>query len=274
MATKVTPLRYERTAPVRARTRRRRDGRAALHHLRLGRRRQVDADRPAAVRHQAAVRRPARDAEERQRQARHAGREFRLRAAARRPRGRARAGHHDRRRLSLLLDRQAQVHRRGYAGARAVHAQHGDGRLDGRSRHHPDRCAPGRAAADQAAHLHRQHAGRETPRAGHQQDGPGRLQPRALPRDRGELSGDCGQSRFRVDHADPDVGAEWRQRHQEVRCHVVASRADAAGASRDDRDRGRARRCAVPPAGAVGEPSEPRFPRLLGHGHLRLGEAG
>ncbi len=83
------------------------------------------------------------------------GERTRLRAAGRRPRRRARAGHHHRRRVSLLLDRQAQVHRRRHAGPRAVHAQHGDGRLDRRSRRDPDRCAQGRADADAPAQLHR-----------------------------------------------------------------------------------------------------------------------
>ena len=58
----------------------------------------------------------------------------RLLAVHRRPEGRARTGHHDRRRLPLLRDRAAQVHPRRHARPRAVHAQHGDRRLDGRRR--------------------------------------------------------------------------------------------------------------------------------------------
>jgi adenylyl-sulfate kinase len=73
-------------------------------------------------------------------------------------------------------------------GPRTVHAQHGDRRLDRRSRGHPDRCPQGRAAAVQAPHLHRQHAGRPPHRGGRQQDGSRRLQPRPLPRDRRQLS--------------------------------------------------------------------------------------
>ena len=84
---------------------------------------------------------------------RHPGRRHRLRPAGRRPGGRARAGHHHRRRLSLLLDRAAQVHRRRHAGPRAVHPQHGHRRLDRRRRRHPGRCAQGRADADAAAQL-------------------------------------------------------------------------------------------------------------------------
>ena len=58
----------------------------------------------------------------------------RLLAVHRRPEGRARTGHHDRRRLPLLRDRAAQVHPGRHAGPRAVHAQHGHGRVDGRRR--------------------------------------------------------------------------------------------------------------------------------------------
>ena len=79
----------------------------------------------------------------------------RFRAAGRRARGRARAGHHHRRRLSLLRHRAAQVHRRRYAGPRAIYPQHGDRRLDRRPRRHPDRRPQGRAHPDPAPQLHR-----------------------------------------------------------------------------------------------------------------------
>ena len=108
------------------------------------------------------------------------GGDARLRAAGRRPRGRARAGHHDRRRLPVLLDRQAQVHRRRHAGPRAVHAQHGHRRLDRRPRRDPDRRAQGRADADAPAQLPRLAARHPARRAGHQQDGPRRLLARDL----------------------------------------------------------------------------------------------
>ena len=61
--------------------------------------------------------------------------------------GRARAGHHDRRRLSLLRDGAAQVHPGRHAGPRAVHAQHGDRRVDRRRRDPAGRRAPRRARA-------------------------------------------------------------------------------------------------------------------------------
>jgi sulfate adenylyltransferase subunit 1 len=59
------------------------------------------------------------------------GRQHRPLAAHRRAHRRARAGHHHRRGLPLLLHREAQVHHRRHAGARAVHAQHGDRRVHG-----------------------------------------------------------------------------------------------------------------------------------------------
>ena len=69
------------------------------------------------------------------------------RAADRRPARRARAGHHDRRRVPLLRDAAAQVHHRRHAGPRAVHAQHGHRRVDRGPRHDPRRRAQGRARA-------------------------------------------------------------------------------------------------------------------------------
>ena len=88
---------------------------AAVRHRRLGRRRQVDADRPAAVRLQVDLRGPARARRADLRAARRRLRE--PRAADRRPARRARAGHHDRRRLPLLRDAAAQVHHRRHARA-------------------------------------------------------------------------------------------------------------------------------------------------------------
>ena len=74
-------------------------------------------------------------------------------AAHRRPRGRARAGHHHRRRLPLLRHAAAQVHHRRFARPRAVHPQHGDRGLDRGRGGDPGRCAQGHPAADQAPSL-------------------------------------------------------------------------------------------------------------------------
>ena len=96
-------------------------------------------------------------------------------AAHRRPAGRARTGHHHRRRLPLLRHRHAQVHHRRRAGPRAVHAQHGHRRLDRQPGHHPDRCAQGRADADPPPLLAGASGRHPAPGRRHQQDGPGRL---------------------------------------------------------------------------------------------------
>ena len=102
-------------------------------------------------------------------------RRARPRAAHRRPARRARAGHHDRRRLPLVRHAAAALHPRRLPGPRAVHAQHGHRRLDrrpraaaGRRPRRADRAvAPPRddrrAAADPARDRRRQ------------QDGPRRL---------------------------------------------------------------------------------------------------
>ena len=105
----------------------------------------------------------------------HARRRHRLRAAGRRPGRRARAGHHDRRRLPLLQHRPAQVHRRRHAGPRAVHAQHDHRRVHRRRGGDPDRRAQGRADADAPAQLPGQPDRHPQGGAGDQQDGPGRL---------------------------------------------------------------------------------------------------
>ncbi len=82
-------------------------------------------------------------------------------AAHRRPGGRARTGHHDRRGLPLLRHPAAQVHHRRRARPRAVHAQHGHGsgrqrRRRGAGRHHQARHR--RAAAVELLPQTRRHA--------------------------------------------------------------------------------------------------------------------
>ena len=69
-------------------------------------------------------------------------------------------------------------------GPRAVHAQHGHGRLDRRPRGRPRRRAQGRARADQAPRVHRVAARHPPHRRRRQQDGPRRLRRGALRRDR------------------------------------------------------------------------------------------
>ena len=125
-------------------TAQRRQGPAALHHLRLGRRRQVDADRaPAATTPSSSSTTSSRRCERtRAGTARRAASSI-SRSCVDGLAGRARAGHHHRRRLPLLLDRQAHLHRRRHARPRAIHPQHGDRRLDRRSRRDPGRRAQG-----------------------------------------------------------------------------------------------------------------------------------
>ena len=110
-------------------------------------------------------------------------------AADRRPARRARAGHHDRRRLPLLPHAAAQVHHRRHARPRAVHAQHGHGRVDRRPRARARRRAQGRARAVAPARLHRLAAAHPAPGRVRQQDGPGRLRPGGLRPHRAEFAG-------------------------------------------------------------------------------------
>ena len=111
----------------------------------------------------------------------------RPRPAHRRPALRARAGHHDRRRLPLLRHPEAQVHHRRHPRPRAVHAQHGHGSVDGEPRPRPRRRPqrPHRAVAP--SRRHPVAAAGAAHRAGHQQDGPRRLRPEGLRRDRARL---------------------------------------------------------------------------------------
>ena len=146
---------------------------APARHLRLGRRRQVDADRPPALRHEAGVRRPdgARRGDERapRRRLRQP------RAPHRRAARRARAGDHDRRRLPRLRHAEAPLPARRRPRARPVHAQHGHGRLDRGRRSRAGRRAQGRHRADAAPHADRVAARGPAPRLRGQQDGSRRL---------------------------------------------------------------------------------------------------
>ena len=151
-------------------------------HRRLGRRRQVDADRPAALRHEADPRRPARA--HRGRVATPRPRLRRPRAAHRRPPCRARAGNHDRRRVPLVRHAAAPLPARRRARSRAVHAQHGHRRIDRGRRGDPRRRAPGRDRADASPLVHRLDARAAARRLRGQQDGSRRLLRGALRRDR------------------------------------------------------------------------------------------
>ena len=72
-------------------------------------------------------------------------------AAHRRAARRARAGHHDRRRLPLLRHAAAQVHHRRHPGPHPAHAEHGHGRVDRRPRARARRRPQRHPRADRVA---------------------------------------------------------------------------------------------------------------------------
>ena len=118
----------------------------------------------------------------------------RPRARHRRPARRARAGHHDRRRLPVLRHAAALVHPRRHARPRPLHAQHGHRRVDRRPRAGADRRAQGAARAVAAARVPGGAARHPAPRGVREQDGPGRVRGGALPRDRGRRSARSARS--------------------------------------------------------------------------------
>ncbi len=221
------------------------------------------------------LRGPARGAGGGLQEGRHPGRRNRLRPAGRRPRRRARTGHHHRCRLPVLLHRQAQVHRRRHARARAVHPQHGHRRLDRRPGGDPDRRPQGRADPDPAALVPGEPDRHPPHRAGGEQDGPGRLRPGGVRQDRRRLPRVRRRDRPDRHRGDPDLGPARRQYRLQERSHPMVRRPDADAAPRDRRDRrGAAAGRSVPPAGAVGQPPQPGLPRLRRRDRLRRGPAG
>ena len=181
------------------------NGAPSLLHRRLGRRRQVHADRPSALRRQEHLRGPARRRRRRQRAARP-----RLRqpgAAHRRPARRARAGHHHRRRLPLLLHAAAQVHHRRHARPHSVHAQHGHGRVDRRRRARARRRPQRSGRAEPAPHVLGHAAADPAHRRVHQQDGPRRLRREGLRHDPRRVPRVRHQARDRRPHVHPGLGA-------------------------------------------------------------------
>ena len=239
---------------------------AALRHRRVGRRRQVDADRPPPPRHQAALRRPARGHLDGQPPPRRRGRGPVLRD--RRAAGRARAGHHHRRGLSLRGDAAAQVRHRRLP--RATSSTRGT-------------WPPGASTADLAVVVvdataglreqTRRHCciaallGCPPPPGGRQQDGPGRLGRGRLPGRRRRdarpwperLGIDDGGDRARL-------GPPRRQRGASASSHTpwydgptILGRLGGRPGRRRGRREGAGRRpacpcsgwCAIPAAGAA-----------------------
>ncbi len=182
-------------------------------------------------------------------------------AVHRRPAGRARAGHHDRRRLPLLRDRAAQVHPRRHARARAVHAQHGDRRVDGRRRDPAGRRAPRRARRSRGGTRASRGCSASTTSCSPSTRWTWSTSTASVFDDICDDFAELLPAR-RL-HADSDQRAARRQRH-----HARASgRRGSTGRAlleypRDRRSRPRRRRQAVPLAGAARAPAGPRLPRL------------
>ena len=183
-------------------------------------------DRAPAPRLEADLRGPA--GGRRAHQPRQGVRLHQPRAAHRRPAGRAGAGHHDRRRLPLLRHAQAQVHHRRHPGPRAVHAEHGDRRLDRRPRARARRRPQGHDRAEPASRRHRLAAAGQAPRGVRQQDGPRRLRREGLRGDPRRVHRVRRQARVRRPHVHPDLGPARRQRHRALAQHAVVRRAHAA----------------------------------------------
>ncbi|CAA9467828.1 MAG: Sulfate adenylyltransferase subunit 1, partial [uncultured Solirubrobacteraceae bacterium] len=181
-------------------------------------------------------------------------------AAHGRPARRARAGHHDRRRLPLLRHPAALLHPRGHPGPRAVHAQHGHGREHGGPGDHPRRRPPRRRGADPAPRGHRLAARDPAARRRGEQDGPRRVGRGDVRRDRPGLRGlrraPAGGGR----DVHPPLGPARRQRREPLGAPDLVRRPVAARAPRGG-------------ARGGGPPRRPALPRPVGHppggGHRR-----
>ena len=246
-------------------------GAAAVRHRRQRRRRQVDADRPAAARLQVDLRGPARAHRGRQQAPRQRLR--RPRPPHRRPAGRARAGHHDRRRLPLLLDAGARLRHRRLPRPRPVHPQRHHRRLDGRPGDRARRRPPRHRRADPPPQPARVAARRAPPRDLRQQDGPRRLRPGPL---RGHPPGVHRvrrPARPARRHVHPDLGARRRQRRRPLGVDVVVRGADAAPPPGDGVHGERRQPDRRPLPGPVRHPPAagrvPRLPRLRRHRRRR-----
>ena len=123
----------------------------------------------------------------------------------------------------------SQVHHRRRAGPRAVHAQHGDGRVDGAARDPAGRCTPRHRRADAPARDARAPGRRSAPRRRGQQDGPGRLARGRVRCDRRGLSARLPRDTASMACAfDPDVGARRRHGRRPRRASRLVRRPHAA----------------------------------------------
>ena len=275
-----------------------------LRHRRIGRRRQVHPGGPAPARLEGDPRRPARRRRphlrgprvRRGRRDRRTG--DRPRPAHRRPARRARAGHHDRRRLPLLRHGPAQLHPRGLPRARAVHQEHGDRRVHRGRRRRAHRRPQGCPRADPPAPVRAAAAARGARDRRREQDRPGGLQRGRVPRDRGGRAAGRARTRARFDGdrrslRHPRLRARRRQRGGPLGPHAVVRRPGAAGGPGDAAGRRRTRKpprklpfpgpAGGPAAGRAGSGRRrrrarrrglPRLPRLRRPDHRRLRETG
>ena len=198
--------------------------------------------------------------------------ELDLSRADRRPARRARAGHHDRRRLPLLRHRAAHVHPGRHARATcSTRATWSPGAstadlaivlVDARKR---------RGRADAPPRVHRLAARHPPPRRGGQQDGPRRLLRGGLRRGRARLLRLPLAARRARHRLRPDQRAARRQRRRALRGDAVVRRPAAARAPRDasrsqaDRNLDELRF----PVQYVIRDGEQRLPRLRGAGRRR-----
>ena len=134
----------------------------------------------------------------------------------------------------------------------------------------PARRRPqGRAHPDQAP-FHDLLAARHPRRRGRgEQDGPGGLRRGGVRAHRRRLRGLRRPPRLPLGGSGADQRALRRQRHHPLRQHALVPRPDAARAPGNGRRRRGRDREALPLPRAVGEPPEPRLPRLLRHRRLR-----
>ena len=252
-----------------------RHGIAQVCNGRIGRRRQVHAHRAAAVRLEGDLRGPARG--RRALQCPDGRRVHQPGPAHRRPAGRARAGHHHRRRLPLLRHTQAEVHHRRHPRPHPVHAQHGHRGIDGRPGARADRCPQGRARAIPPARVPCQPARYPAPGPVREQDGPGRLVRGALRGDQGRVPELRHEARRARPHLRADLRPARRQRRAPLRQHglvrgLVAAAPPRRGAHRErPQPHRRPLPRAVRPAAAPWR--APRLPGLRRHGGERRAQA-
>ena len=95
-----------------------------------------------------------------------------------------------------------------------------------------------------------------------------------LRRNRARLSALCPGSRFCDDHGDPVVSARGSQhRRPGPRRDALVRRVDSVGLARNGSEPNNTRRALTfCPAGAVGQPAQPGFPRVLGTHCRRIGQ--